>query len=64
MKPLIIQELEQVKQKAVDNDLKKGLVSKDKMKEILRRSPDFWDTILMRYWFELKPKFKMTAVAV
>ncbi len=61
MKPLIIEEFEQVKQKAMDNDLKKGVIPKDKMKEILRRSPDFWDTVMMRYWFELKPRFVVTA---
>lgn len=61
MKPLIIEEMEQVKQKAVDNDLKKGVVPKDKVKEKLQRSPDFWDAIMMRYWFELKPKFVVTA---
>ena len=64
VKPLIIQEMEQVKQKAMDNDQKKGVVSKDKIKEKLGRSPDFWDMIMMRYWFELKPRFKMSAVAV
>lgn len=64
MKPLIIEEFEQVKQKAMDNDLKKGVMPKDKMKEILQRSPDFWDTVMMRYWFELKPKITMRAIAV
>lgn len=54
---LIIQELEQVKQKTLDSDMKKGLLPKDKVKEALGRSPDFWDAILMRIWFELKPKF-------
>lgn len=64
MKPLIIEEMEMVKQKAVDNDLKKGLVPKERIKELIGRSPDFWDAVMMRYWFELKPKFVMTAVAV
>lgn len=53
---LIIEELEQVKQKNLDSDLKKGLVPKDKVKELIGRSPDFWDTILMREWFALMPK--------
>lgn len=57
MKPLIIEELEQVKQKLLDSDMKKGLMPKDKVKEAIGRSPDFWDAILMREWFELKPKF-------
>lgn len=56
MKDLIIEEMEQVKQKALDSDLKKGVVPKNKVKELLGRSPDFWDTIMMREWFELTPK--------
>lgn len=64
MKPLIIEEMETVKQKAVDNDLKKGVVPKEKVKEVLGRSPDFWDAIMMRYWFELKPTFVSVATAV
>lgn len=54
-KDLIIEEMEQVKQKNLDSDLKKGLVPKDKIKEIIGRSPDFWDTVLMRESFELQP---------
>lgn len=56
VKQLIIEELEQVKQKAIDSDQKKGVVSKDKVKEQIGRSPDFSDTIMMREYFELKPK--------
>jgi phage terminase large subunit len=61
MKDLIIEEFEQVKQKQLDSDMKKGLVPKQTVKEKLGRSPDFWDAILMRIWFELKPKFVVTA---
>jgi hypothetical protein len=64
MKPLILEELAQVKQKLLNSDMKKGLMPKDKVKEALGRSPDFWDAILMRAWFELKPKFVLTATAV
>ena len=64
MKPLIIEELGQVKQKLLDSDMKKGLMPKDKIKEAIGRSPDFWDTILMREWFELKPAFVLTATKV
>lgn len=64
MRPLIIQEMEQVKQKDMDNDQKKGLVPKDKIKEIIGRSPDFWDAIMMRIYFDLKPKFVSVAQAV
>lgn len=63
-KPLIIEELEQVKQKLLDSDMKKGLMPKDKVKEAIGRSPDFWDAILMRIYFELKPKFILTATSL
>lgn len=56
MKDLIVEEMEQVKQKALDSDLKKGVVPKKKVKELLGRSPDFWDAIMMREAFELTPK--------
>jgi len=56
-KQLIIEELEQVKQKSVDNDAKKGIIPKDKVKEKIGRSPDFSDMLAMRMWFEFKPKF-------
>lgn len=61
---LIIEELEQVRQKELDSDLKKGVVPKDKVKEVLGRSPDFADAIMMRAWFDLKPKFVVTATEV
>lgn len=48
--------MEQVKQKALDSDMKKGVMPKDKVKELIGRSPDFSDTIMMREFFELKPK--------
>ncbi len=56
VKTWIIEELEQVKQKILDSDMKKGVIPKDKIKELLGRSPDFADTIMMREYFELKPK--------
>ncbi len=56
---MIIEEMEQVKQKELDSDLKKGVVPKKKVKEVLGRSPDFWDTIMMREWFELSFAFKV-----
>lgn len=61
---LIIDELEQVKQKELDSDMKKGVMPKDKVKEILGRSPDFSDAIMMREFFELRPKFVATADAI
>lgn len=64
MEAFIVEEMEQVKQKAMDTDQKKGVVPKKMMKEILGRSPDFWDTIMMREWFELKPMFVVAVDAV
>lgn len=56
IKELIIEELEQIKQKDMDSDLKKGIIPKDKMKEVLGRSPDFADAIMMRMWFVYRKK--------
>lgn len=50
------EEMEQIKIKDVDKDGKLGILPKDKIKELIGRSPDDWDTIMMRYYFELKPK--------
>jgi phage terminase large subunit len=49
----IIEELEQLKQKNIDGDGKKGIVGKDIVKSIIGRSPDYRDMLLMREWFEL-----------
>ncbi len=50
------QEMEQVKIKDVDKDGKQGIIPKDRVKELIGRSPDEWDSIMMRYWFELRPQ--------
>ena len=60
MKESIIQELEQVKQKSVDNDGKKGIIPKDKVKALIGRSPDFSDALAMRMIFEYTPKFQVS----
>lgn len=56
LKQTIIEELEQVKQHNMDKDTKKAVVPKDKVKEVLGRSPDFSDTLMMREWFDLSPQ--------
>jgi hypothetical protein len=61
LKQTIIEELEQVKQHNMDKDTKRAVVPKDKVKEVLGRSPDFSDTLMMREWFELMPKFEAVA---
>ena len=56
-KQMIIEELEQVKQKSVDNEGKKGVAPKDRVKAAIGRSPDFSDCLAMRMIFEYTPKF-------
>jgi hypothetical protein len=57
----IIQELEQVKQHNMDKDGKRQVLPKDKVKELIGRSPDFADALMMREYFELKPKLSWVA---
>jgi phage terminase large subunit len=52
----IIEELEQVKRDKIDEDGKLQIISKDKIKAILGRSPDFSDMLMMRMWFKIQPK--------
>lgn len=61
VKKLIVEELEYVKQYNMDKDGKKQVLPKDKIKELIGRSPDFADTLMMREWFELAPVFKVGA---
>lgn len=53
---LLIEDLEQIKQKSIDKQTKKGIIPKDKVKEVLGRSPDDGDTYIMRMLFEIKPR--------
>lgn len=57
----IIEELEQVKAWNVDKDGKRAIIPKDKVKELIGRSPDFSDTLMMREWFELTTKMSWIA---
>jgi len=59
VKNLIIQELEQVKIKDIDNDGKVRLEQKQEMKIRLWRSPDFADALMMRMYYELPIKGKI-----
>jgi len=60
VKQWIIEELECVRQKTLDSDMKKAVLPKDKVKEVLGRSPDFADAIMMREYFDLKPIKNLT----
>lgn len=54
----IIQELEQVKRHNVDKDGKLEVLPKDKVKEVLGRSPDYADSLMMRMYFDIEYKPK------
>lgn len=58
IREIIVQELEQVKQHDMDKDGKKSVLPKEKIKELIGRSPDYSDMIMMRMWFCFKPNFK------
>lgn len=61
-KEMIVEEMEQVKQKDIDSEGKKSVMPKELVKEAIGRSPDYWDTIMMREYFELKPQVKAGAI--
>jgi hypothetical protein len=54
-KDQIGEEMEQIKLKDIDKDSKLSIVSKEDIKQMIGRSPDDWDSIMMRYYFQLKP---------
>ena len=49
----IIEELDVIKQKNPDKWGKLQIITKEEIKELIWRSPDFADSIAMRMWFEL-----------
>ena len=53
----IIKELEQVKRDKIDSDGKLCILSKEKVKELIGRSPDYADALMMRMYFEFKINF-------
>lgn len=53
-KERIVEELEVIKQKDPDRDNKANIIGKDKIKDLLGRSPDFADTLMMRMYFDVK----------
>ena len=58
LRDIIAEEMEQVKMKDMDKDGRLTIIPKDEIKDIIGRSPDEWDSIMMRYYFQLKPKSK------
>lgn len=58
-KDQIIEELEQVKRHNIDKDGKLAIIPKEKVKELIGRSPDFSDALMMRMYFELEHVVKI-----
>jgi len=52
VKQRTIAELEQVRRTNIDRDSKLSILHKDAVKEVLGRSPDYADAIMMRMWYE------------
>ena len=52
-KDAMIQELEQVRRVNMDKDTKLAIMSKDKIKDLIGRSPDYSDALMMRCYYEL-----------
>jgi len=57
----IVEELGQIKQKDIDKDGKLAIIPKDNIKKYLGRSPDEADCLMMRMYFEVRPKKPITA---
>lgn len=58
VKKCLIEELEAVQLKEIDPEGKIRLVSKDDVKQMIGRSPDYADCLMFRMWFELKPQLE------
>jgi hypothetical protein len=50
---LIKQELEYVKRARIEKEGKKSIIPKEKVKELIGRSPDYADALMMRMFFNL-----------
>jgi len=60
IRDLIIEEIEVLKTRDADKDTNKlKIIDKPKMKDLLGRSPDFLDTLIMRMWYEVRFKVEL-----
>jgi phage terminase large subunit len=62
VKQQVIEELEVIKAKEEIQEGKLAIESKEKVKEILGRSPDIADALMMRFFFELEQPTKSTEI--
>ena len=60
VKECIIEELDVIKQKNPDKEWKLQISTKEEIKRLIWRSPDFADAIAMRMWFELVKESEKT----
>lgn len=56
VRDLIQEDLKCIKYTNVDGEGKKNINTKDNQKLLIGRSPDFFDVLNMRAWFEFRPK--------
>jgi phage terminase large subunit len=54
IKEALIQELEQIRRINIDKDGKLSILSKDKIKDLIGRSPDYSDALMMRCYYEIR----------
>lgn len=52
----VTEELEQVKRKDIDKDGKLSIIPKEQVKQVLGRSPDFSDAMMLRMYYLIKHK--------
>ncbi len=55
IKDYLIKELEQVRRDKIDKDTKLAILPKEKVRQIIGRSPDYSDALMMRMYYALKP---------
>lgn len=55
IKDYLIKELEQVRRDKIDKDTKLAILPKEKVRQIIGRSPDYSDALMMRMYYSLKP---------
>ncbi|GAB3994626.1 hypothetical protein GCM10028807_32640 [Spirosoma daeguense] len=58
-----VEELEQVKQRDIDSEGKRAVMSKEDIKKLIDRSPDNSDVLMMREYFELNSPIQGTSRA-
>jgi len=58
VKSMIIEDLEQIKQKDPDKEKPLRVISKEEIKEQLGRSTDFGDAMAMRMYYEIKHPYR------